>query len=119
HTARQQPPAVALQVARGPELRMRAGEHMPAGRLRQVRDLVIGPAPAVRTMKALVLAAGEGTRLRPLTNELPKPMVLVAGRPLISYALAWLRSGGVSEVAVNLHHKPEVLRKYLGDGKTH
>ena len=67
-------------------------------------------------MRALVLAAGEGTRLRPYTDDRPKPMVEIAGRPAIAYALQWLRLQGVYEVAVNLHHRPDVLREFVGDG---
>lgn len=67
-------------------------------------------------MKALLLAAGEGTRLRPLTLDRPKPMVPVAGHPMIAYALAWLRDNGVDTVAINLHYKPDPILAYVGDG---
>jgi NDP-sugar pyrophosphorylase family protein len=67
-------------------------------------------------MKALILAAGAGTRLRPLTDDCPKPMLPVGGRPLLEWTLHWLRRYGVSEVALNLHHLPEVVREGLGDG---
>lgn len=67
-------------------------------------------------MKAMILAAGQGTRLRPLTNAVPKPMLQVGDRPLIGYLVELLRSHGVEEIAVNLHHRPDVIRKYLGDG---
>ena len=67
-------------------------------------------------MKAMILAAGEGMRLRPLTNKVPKPMLELGGRPLIAYLIDLLRSHGVRDIAINLHHKPEVIRAYLGDG---
>ncbi len=67
-------------------------------------------------MKALILAAGAGTRLRPLTDTCPKPMLPVAGRPLLEWTLGWLQRYGVTEVALNLHHLPEVVRGGLGDG---
>lgn len=67
-------------------------------------------------MKGLVLAAGEGTRLRPLTADRPKPMVSVAGVPMIAYALEWMRTNGVTEVAVNTHYRPEPLVGFVGDG---
>ncbi|HMO59483.1 MAG TPA: nucleotidyltransferase family protein [Roseiflexaceae bacterium] len=67
-------------------------------------------------MKALVLAAGAGTRLRPLTDTCPKPMLPVAGRPLLAWTLSWLRRYGVVEAALNLHHLPDVVRTGLGDG---
>lgn len=68
-------------------------------------------------MKALVLAAGAGTRLRPLTDTCPKPMLPVAGRPLLAWTLSWLGRAGVTEAALNLHHLPEVVREGLGDGE--
>lgn len=68
-------------------------------------------------MKALILAAGAGTRLRPLTDACPKPMLPVAGRPLLEWTLRWLAGAGVVEAALNLHHLPEVVRAGLGDGR--
>src|ERR1035441_6843406 len=67
-------------------------------------------------MKALVLAAGMGERLRPLTDVTPKPMLELGGRPLIHYPLAMLRRGGVTEVAINVHHLASAVRRGLGDG---
>jgi NDP-sugar pyrophosphorylase family protein len=67
-------------------------------------------------MRAMILAAGFGTRLQPLTNTTPKALVPVAGRPLIEYGLLFLRSQGVTEVVINLHHLGEKIRAALGDG---
>jgi len=67
-------------------------------------------------VKALLLAAGEGQRLRPLTSDRPKPMVPVAGTPMIAYGLSWLRSNGVTEVAINTHYKPDAILSFVGDG---
>jgi mannose-1-phosphate guanylyltransferase len=67
-------------------------------------------------MKAVILAAGAGTRLRPLTDTCPKPMLPIAGRPLLARTLDWLQGYGVDEVALNLHHLPAVVRAGLGDG---
>ena len=67
-------------------------------------------------MKAMILAAGEGTRLRPLTEHCPKPMLPIGGRPLLEYLLKLLRSHGVKEVAINLHHRPETVTSHFGDG---
>ena len=67
-------------------------------------------------MRAMVLAAGLGTRLRPLTNDRPKALVDVAGRPVITYNLALLRHFGFTDVVINLHHHGDVLRRALGDG---
>jgi NDP-sugar pyrophosphorylase family protein len=68
-------------------------------------------------MRALVLAAGEGRRLRPLTLRMPKPMVPVGGRPVLEHLLALLRAHGVDEVAINLHHRPEAIVDHFGDGR--
>jgi NDP-sugar pyrophosphorylase family protein len=67
-------------------------------------------------MKAVILAAGVGSRLRPLTDTCPKPMLPIAGRPLLARTLDWLRASGVSEAALNLHHLPDAVRGGLGDG---
>jgi NDP-sugar pyrophosphorylase family protein len=64
-------------------------------------------------MKAMILAAGLGTRLRPLTNDRPKALVEVAGRTLLEIALARLRTFGVSEVIVNVHHFADMVVAYL------
>ena len=64
-------------------------------------------------MKAMVFAAGLGTRLRPLTNNRPKAMVTVAGRTMLETTLARLRKFGVDEVIVNTHHYAEMIREYL------
>jgi NDP-sugar pyrophosphorylase family protein len=68
-------------------------------------------------MKAMLLAAGLGTRLRPLTDRLPKCMVPVAGKPVLQWNIEWLRSQGVTELVVNLHHYPESVTGYFGDGR--
>jgi mannose-1-phosphate guanylyltransferase len=65
----------------------------------------------------MVLAAGLGTRLRPLTLDRPKPLVAVHGRPLIAYNLLLLRRYGVVDVIINLHHQGDALRVALGDGR--
>jgi mannose-1-phosphate guanylyltransferase len=67
-------------------------------------------------MKALVLAAGYGERLRPITDTIPKPLVEVSGRPLIHYPLLLLRHAGIRDVAVNVHHLANKIQAVLGDG---
>ena len=69
-----------------------------------------------RTMKAMVMAAGLGTRLRPLTDFLPKPMMPVANRPVLHHLLNLLRRHDVTEVGINLHAFPEMIQRYFGDG---
>lgn len=65
----------------------------------------------------MILAAGLGTRLKPLTNKTPKPLVLAGGIPLIFYNLALLKKYGITEVVINLHHLGGQIRKTLGTGK--
>jgi mannose-1-phosphate guanylyltransferase len=65
---------------------------------------------------ALVLTAGLGTRLRPLTDVRAKPAVPVAGEPLIRRIVRWLAAQGVPDVVLNLHHRPETITAVVGDG---
>jgi MurNAc alpha-1-phosphate uridylyltransferase len=65
---------------------------------------------------AMVFAAGLGTRMRPLTDSLPKPLIVAGGRPLIDHALAATQSCGVDRVVVNVHHLAPMIRHHL-DGK--
>jgi NDP-sugar pyrophosphorylase family protein len=67
-------------------------------------------------MKAMLLAAGEGRRLRPLTDNLPKPMIQVSGRPILEYTVRLLAQHGINELVVNLHHRPEAISNFFGDG---
>ncbi len=69
-------------------------------------------------MKALLLAAGLGERVHPLTEKIPKPMLPVVGRPLIHYPIAMLAAAGIAEVVINVHHLADVIRKGLRDGKS-
>lgn len=62
-------------------------------------------------MKGMILAAGLGTRLRPLSLELPKPVVPVLGRPLCTYNIEFLRRSGVREFLLNLHTKPKLIQQ--------
>jgi len=64
-------------------------------------------------MKAMILAAGFGTRLRPVTYTLPKPIVPLAGRPLIGWAVESLLAAGIRDFVVNLHHLPAPIERYL------
>ena len=69
-----------------------------------------------RAPKAMILAAGKGTRLRPLTNRMPKAMVPVDGRPLLEYNIELLREHGVRDIAVNLHAHADAITEHFGDG---
>lgn len=66
-------------------------------------------------MKAFLLAAGVGSRLRPITDTTPKSMVVIDGQPLLDIWLEAFDRAGVDEVLVNLHHLPEVVRTHLAD----
>lgn len=67
-------------------------------------------------MQALILVGGEGTRLRPLTSSLPKPVVPLAGQPFLSYMLEWLRSHGVDDVVLSCGFRADGVRAVLGNG---
>jgi UDP-N-acetylglucosamine diphosphorylase / glucose-1-phosphate thymidylyltransferase / UDP-N-acetylgalactosamine diphosphorylase / glucosamine-1-phosphate N-acetyltransferase / galactosamine-1-phosphate N-acetyltransferase len=67
-------------------------------------------------MKALVLAAGEGTRLRPLTSNVPKPLLLVAGKPFLSHIFESLKAGGVKDIALLVGWKANRIKEFYGDG---
>jgi MurNAc alpha-1-phosphate uridylyltransferase len=68
-------------------------------------------------MRAMILAAGRGERLRPLTDKLPKPLVEIAGKPLIEHHLENLANAGFREVVINQGHLGNMLREHIGDGE--
>ena len=68
------------------------------------------------SMKAMILAAGYGERLWPLTADRTKPALPVLGKPLVGYTAEYLATFGIAEVVVNLHHQPDSVRRSLGDG---
>ncbi|MCB1662008.1 MAG: nucleotidyltransferase family protein [Pseudomonadales bacterium] len=67
-------------------------------------------------MKALILAAGRGERMRPLTDTVPKPLLLVGGKPLLQYHVENLVAAGVSELVINHAYRGEQIETFLGDG---
>src|SRR3954454_2732408 len=88
-----------------------------------MRASVARHAPACRPpqegcdpVQALILAGGEGTRLRPLTSTVPKPVVPLVDRPFIAFMLAWLRGHGVDDVVMSCGHLASGVRNVLGDG---
>lgn len=78
-----------------------------------------GQGKAQGGMKAVIMAGGKGTRLRPLTCDLPKPMVPVANRPLLEHIVFLLRSHGFNDIVVTLQHLPEAITSFLQDGRDH
>nr|MBA3866519.1 NTP transferase domain-containing protein [Solirubrobacterales bacterium] len=68
-------------------------------------------------MQAIVLVGGEGTRLRPLTDAVPKPALTLVDRPFLAYMVEWLAGHGVDEVVLACGFEPERLRAALGEGE--
>jgi MurNAc alpha-1-phosphate uridylyltransferase len=68
-------------------------------------------------MRAMILAAGRGERMRPLTDTLPKPLLEVGGKPLIQYHLEAMARAGIGDVVINLAWQGELIRRALGDGE--
>ncbi len=68
-------------------------------------------------MHAIVLAGGKGERLRPFTEDRPKPMVEIMGIPMLSYQLQWLQGQGVTDVVISCGYRHEVIQTYFGDGE--
>jgi mannose-1-phosphate guanylyltransferase/phosphomannomutase len=69
-------------------------------------------------MKAVVMAGGEGTRLRPLTSNQPKPMVPIVGKPCMEHIVELLRGDGMTDIIVTVAFLPQAIRSYFGDGET-
>ncbi|MDB5101238.1 MAG: hypothetical protein JWM80_5659 [Cyanobacteria bacterium RYN_339] len=67
-------------------------------------------------MRAVIIAGGSGTRLRPLTYNTPKPMVPLFGKPFLQYQLEHLKRHGITEIVINLHYLSEVIQEHFGDG---
>ncbi|WP_440055204.1 N-acetylmuramate alpha-1-phosphate uridylyltransferase MurU [Pseudoalteromonas sp. T1lg65] len=67
-------------------------------------------------MKAMILAAGRGQRMMPLTAELPKPMLQVAGKPLLQYHIERIKQAGIKDIVINLAWQGEAIKSYFGDG---
>ncbi len=109
--------AVASSDARQPA-RRRAQPLRPGDRARRRPRLRGDRARRGGLMQALILAGGEGTRLRPLTSTVPKPVVPLVDRPFIAFMLDWLRGHGVDDVVMSCGHMADGVRNVLGDGSS-
>jgi len=67
-------------------------------------------------MKAIILAAGKGQRLKGILDDIPKPMARIAGKPILEHNLEWLKSFGITDIYINLHHLPDVIISHFADG---
>ena len=67
-------------------------------------------------MMGMILAAGLGSRLAPLTDKTPKPLIEIGGEPLIVRQILQLKEGGVSDIVINLHHLGEMIFNRVGNG---
>ena len=67
-------------------------------------------------MRAVILAAGIGQRLRGFLDNIPKPMAQVLGKPILEHNIEWLKKYGVTDIYINLHYLPECITGYFGDG---
>src|SRR5438067_10957645 len=72
---------------------------------------------SARPSKAMILAAGLGLRMRPLTDQMPKPLVRVAGRALLDHVLDKLANAGVAEAVINVHYLPDQIIDYVAERK--
>ncbi len=70
-----------------------------------------------RLKKAFILAGGKGTRLRPITYEVPKPMIPVKGKPILQYHIEQLRKYGIKDIVISIGYLGNKIREYFGDGK--
>ena len=67
-------------------------------------------------MKAVILAAGEGNRLKPITSTRPKPMIPLVGKPLLEHTILGLKNAGIDEILLIVGYKKEVIKEYFGNG---
>ncbi len=67
-------------------------------------------------MKAVILAAGKGERLGTITQEIPKPMIEIAGKPILEHNILMCKNNSIEEIFINLHHLPLIIKHYFGNG---
>jgi mannose-1-phosphate guanylyltransferase len=88
----------------------------PSATVHQLPKTSACSSPAKRTLKAMILAAGQGTRVRPLTNDLPKPMIPILGKPVMEYLIEHLARFGIQEIMINVAFLHRKIEEYFGDG---
>jgi mannose-1-phosphate guanylyltransferase/mannose-1-phosphate guanylyltransferase/phosphomannomutase len=71
----------------------------------------------MQTMKAMIMAAGVGSRLMPLTATMPKPMAPIVGRPVMQYSVELLKRHGITDIIANLHYLPDIIRNHFKNGQ--
>ena len=92
-----------------------AGSYIAPAR-QALRDGRAARKAGERRVKAVIMAGGEGTRLRPQTSNLPKPMLPLVGRPMMEHIVSLLRRHGITDIVVTVAFLPNVIRSYFGDG---
>ena len=103
-------------------MRERSIRHLPVvDAERRIVDLLrledlLTPLPPPLSTRAVIMAGGEGRRLQPITETVPKPLVKIGGKPLIEILIERLHASGIHEIVVAVHHKSTVVRAALGDG---
>jgi UDP-N-acetylglucosamine diphosphorylase / glucose-1-phosphate thymidylyltransferase / UDP-N-acetylgalactosamine diphosphorylase / glucosamine-1-phosphate N-acetyltransferase / galactosamine-1-phosphate N-acetyltransferase len=120
HSAEQGMPA--RENKSGPRARWVDGTSLVAGKAALTRKhnfLSLATLPVHfrgHWMKAVILAAGKGTRMKELTNELPKPMLHVQGKPILEHIISGIRSAGIRDIFIVTGFRAEVIESYFGDG---
>ena len=71
----------------------------------------------MKELRTIILAAGKGTRLEGITQDIPMPMLNIKGEIILEHNLKWLRNFDIKDIYINLHHKPEVIKDYFNDGR--
>lgn len=88
----------------------------PSATVHRLPNPLVCNSPGKRTLKAMILAAGQGTRVRPLTNDLPKPMIPILGKPVMEYLIEHLARFGIHEIMINVAFLHRKIEEYFGDG---
>src|SRR5438105_7019001 len=85
-------------------------------RLFAIHSPIVTTIGGSKRMKAVVMAGGEGTRLRPLTSHRPKPLAPVLNKPIMEHIIVLLKAHGITDIVVTLHYLADEIEGYFGDG---